>query len=82
MTDATPIGPAEVIELLGGNAKTAELCDVTPGAVSQWLGPRGIPKTQFRFLKLARPDIFRKRNVSRTPQPTTAPAELAAGEKA
>lgn len=60
MTDATNLEPEEVIERLGGNARTAELCDITPGAVSQWIH-NGIPKTQLKFLKLARPDIFKKR---------------------
>ena len=47
----------KIISLLGGNAKTAKLCQVTPGAVSQWLHV-GIPKHQLKFLKLARPDVF------------------------
>lgn len=49
----------KIISLLGGNAKTAELCQVTPGAVSQWLHS-GIPKHQLKFLKLARPDVFKE----------------------
>jgi predicted transcriptional regulator len=48
----------QVIAKLGGNAKTAELCEVTPGAVSQWLH-NGIPRAQLKFLKLARPDVFK-----------------------
>ncbi|MEC5164045.1 hypothetical protein [Janthinobacterium sp. CG_S6] len=52
------IAPEKVIELLGGNAKTAALCEVTPGAVSQWIH-NGIPKAQLKFLKLARPDVFK-----------------------
>jgi DNA-binding transcriptional regulator YdaS (Cro superfamily) len=51
------IEAAKVIELLGGNAKTAALCEVTPGAVSQWLR-NGIPKAQLKFIKLARPELF------------------------
>lgn len=46
-----------MIKLLGGNAKAAEFCEVTPGAVSQWLY-RGIPKAQLKFLRVARPEIF------------------------
>jgi hypothetical protein len=49
--------PAKVIELLGGNAETARLCEVSRSAVSQWIA-NGIPKAQLKFLKLARPDIF------------------------
>lgn len=47
----------EVIEKLGGNAKTAELCEVSPAAVSQWR-LNGVPKAQFKFIRLARPDLF------------------------
>jgi hypothetical protein len=57
MTDSRDLEPKEVIVRLGGNAKTAELCEVTPGAVSQWLR-NGIPKAQLKFIRLARPDIF------------------------
>ena len=51
------IDPAKTIERLGGNGETARLCEVTKGAVSQWLN-NGIPKTQLKFLRLARPDVF------------------------
>lgn len=47
----------EVIEKLGGNAKTAELCEVSPAAVSQWRH-NGVPKGQLKFIRLARPDLF------------------------
>lgn len=46
-----------VIDLLGGTVKTAELCEVTKGAVSQWFN-NGIPRTQLKFLKSERPDLF------------------------
>lgn len=48
---------AEIISKLGGTRKAAELCDVTPGAVSQWR-TNGIPKAQLRYIRLARPEIF------------------------
>lgn len=67
MTNATTLEPEEVIERLGGNARTAEFFEVTPGAVSQWL-QNGIPKDKIKILKLARPDIFRKHNISRSPR--------------
>ena len=64
--------PEKIIESLGGNAKTAALCEVTPGAVSQWLH-NGIPKAQLRFIKLARPDLFpkppKRRKADRVPPP-------------
>jgi len=47
----------EIIERLGGNAKTAELCEISPSAVSQWVH-NGIPKAQRKFLRVARPDVF------------------------
>lgn len=47
----------EVIANLGGNAKTAQLCEVTPSAVSQWL-TNGIPRAQLKYLKAVRPDAF------------------------
>lgn len=54
----TPTNDAhEVIARLGGNAKTAELCEVTPSAVSQWL-TNGIPRAQRKYLKAVRPDAF------------------------
>jgi hypothetical protein len=47
----------EIIEKLGGNAKTAEVCDVSPAAVSQWRH-NGVPKTQLKFLRAAYPAVF------------------------
>ncbi|WP_136420317.1 carph-isopro domain-containing protein [Herbaspirillum sp. ST 5-3] len=47
-----------IIERLGGTAATAELCEVTPGAVSQWKKETGIPKSQLKFLRAIRPDVF------------------------
>jgi hypothetical protein len=47
-----------IIERLGGTTATAELCEVSPSAVSQWKGEEGIPKRQLKFLRLARPDVF------------------------
>lgn len=49
----------DVIAKIGGNAKTAELCEVSTAAVSQWRH-NGIPKHQRRFLKSARPELFQQ----------------------
>lgn len=49
---------SEIIARLGGTTKTAELCEVSPSAVSQWLADGVIPKPRLMFLKLARPDVF------------------------
>lgn len=61
----------ELIEQLGGNAKAASLCEVSPAAVSQWRH-NGIPKAQLKFLRVARPDIFTA-VYSRTTDPLPAP---------
>lgn len=50
----------EIIEGLGGTNRTADLCEITPGAVSQWRHT-GIPKAQLKFIKATRPDLFRAR---------------------
>jgi len=47
-----------IIDRLGGTTAAAEYCEVTPSAVSQWKGIKGIPKQQLKFLKVARPDLF------------------------
>jgi DNA-binding transcriptional regulator YdaS (Cro superfamily) len=47
----------EIIDVLGGTAKVAALCEVTPGAVSQWKSD-GIPAARLMFLKAVRPDVF------------------------
>lgn len=72
---STDLGPEQVIELLGGNAKTAALCEVTPGAVSQWVH-NGIPKTQLKFIKAVRPDIFPSAAPSRRARKTPSVAGL------
>jgi len=46
-----------VIDNIGGNIKTAELCEVSPQAVSQWRRD-GIPKARLMYLKAVRPDAF------------------------
>ena len=46
-----------IIERLGGTNATAELCEVTPQAVSQWRTD-GIPKAREMYLRVIRPDAF------------------------
>jgi hypothetical protein len=55
-----------IIERLGGTSEVARLCDCFPQAVSQWKGidpksgkQREIPKPWLKFLKAARPEVFR-----------------------
>jgi hypothetical protein len=50
-------GAEDVIEAFGGPTKTAELCEVTKSAVSQWK-TNGIPKAQLKFLQAAHPEVF------------------------
>jgi hypothetical protein len=53
----------KIIDALGGTNAVAELCNVTPQAVSQWRDD-GIPPARLMFLKVIRPDVF-------DPEPTT-----------
>ncbi|WGG48944.1 hypothetical protein [Rugamonas sp. DEMB1] len=49
--------PDEIIDSLGGTSEVARLCEIQPPSVSEWR-KNGIPKTQLKFLRLARPDVF------------------------
>ena len=51
------LDPNMIIDRLGGTSETARLCEVKPPSVSEWR-KTGIPKTQLKFLKLARPEVF------------------------
>lgn len=48
----------QVIEAFGGTTATARLCNITKGAVSQWVR-NGIPQPRLMFLKVKRPKVFR-----------------------
>lgn len=53
--------PNKIIDRLGGTGKVAEICERTPGAVSQWrkrVG--GIPRHHLRFLRAIKPKIFKE----------------------
>jgi len=50
---------SELIDLLGGTAAVAALCEITPGAVSQWRTSK-IPKARLMYLQLKRPGVFPK----------------------
>lgn len=47
-----------IIDAMGGTNEVARLCDLTPGAVSQWRD-NGIPKPWLKFFEVVRPDVFR-----------------------
>ncbi len=51
------LAPDTIIDRLGGTVETAQLCELTKGAVSQWR-TNGIPKPWLKFLRAARPDVF------------------------
>jgi|APAra7269097235_1048549.scaffolds.fasta_scaffold00083_5 hypothetical protein len=50
--DKTSTHPETVrlIDELGGTGKVAEICDLTPSAISQWRS-NGIPHGYFKFLR-------------------------------
>ncbi|CAM4336759.1 hypothetical protein GCM10027287_30820 [Bordetella muralis] len=48
----------DLIDALGGTSEVARLCDLTTGAVSQWRN-NGIPRAWKKFLRLAKPRIFK-----------------------
>lgn len=45
------------IDILGGSAAVARLCQVRSQAVSQWRR-RGIPPARLAYLRLLRPEAF------------------------
>lgn len=49
--------PNRIIDALGGTTEVAEMCKVTPAAVSQWR-EHGIPQARMMFLRLAEPKVF------------------------
>ncbi len=49
----------KIIDALDGTAEVSRLCDISMPAVSQWR-INGIPKAQLKFLKLAKPKVFKK----------------------
>ena len=48
-----------LIDALGGTFKVSQLCEISMPAVSQWR-VKGIPKAQLRFLRLAKPKVFKQ----------------------
>ncbi|BBB65890.1 hypothetical protein UNDYM_1637 [Undibacterium sp. YM2] len=66
----------KLIDLLGGTTKVAEICDVTPGAVSQWKN-NGIPKPWLRFFESQHPEVFNLPELKDTPPYTETTQEAA-----
>ena len=57
MKKLTPDQTSSVIDAIGGTSQVASICDVTPGAVSQWRKNR-IPKGFLLFLRDRYPVAF------------------------
>lgn len=55
----------KIIDELGGTGVVAELCDVKPPSVSEWRSA-GIPKARLMFLKVIRPEVFKKLGAGET----------------
>lgn len=53
------MNPNEIIDALGGTFRVAELCEVRPPSVSDWR-KYGIPRARMMFLRIARPEVFKK----------------------
>jgi hypothetical protein len=53
----TQLDPNTIIDRLGGTSETARICEVKPPSVSEWRH-KGIPRTQLKFLRAARPEVF------------------------
>ncbi|MDF3188056.1 hypothetical protein [Pseudomonas paracarnis] len=53
------MNPNEIIDALGGTFRVAELCEVRPPSVSDWR-KHGIPRARMMFLRIARPEVFKK----------------------
>ena len=58
--------PDKIIDALGGTSATARLCEIDPASVSEWR-KAGIPKARMMYLRLARPDVFKKLKKEATP---------------
>lgn len=57
--NANDLDPNTIIDALGGTGSVAELCEVTPGGVSQWRTD-GIPRARLLYLKAKRPKVFKR----------------------
>lgn len=48
----------KIIAMLGGTGKVAEMFEIQPPSVSEWIAKNHIPKARMQYLRLARPDVF------------------------
>jgi len=70
--------PDEIIDALGGTSEVARLCEIKPPSVSEWR-TNGIPKSQLKFLRLAKPDRFMQLEIRQAvAEASAAPAPPAA----
>ena len=59
-TDDTQHADSLLIDEIGGTVRTAEICEVSSQAVSQWR-KEGIPAARRMFLELKFPAVFGKK---------------------
>ena len=57
---------SELVDAIGGTGKVAELCELTPGAVSQWKTADSVPKAHRKFLRLMFPVLLDRYESSRS----------------
>lgn len=50
----------DIIEKLGGTKAVAHLCEIKEPSVSEWKQRNHIPKARLMYLRLVRPDVFKK----------------------
>ena len=48
---------SKIIDEFGGTTAVAQLCEISPQAVSKWR-KYGIPDSRIKYLKLLKPHIF------------------------
>lgn len=55
------INVSEIVQTVGGPAEMARLCDMKNSqAISNWVARNKIPKARLTYLKVVRPELFRK----------------------
>ena len=56
----------EIIEAMGGPAKTARFFGIKTSSVSEWKQKNEIPKARLHCLHLVRPDLFRPKKAKKS----------------
>ncbi len=50
-----------IIDYLGGTSEVAAMFNIKPPSVTKWRYGTGIPEARLMYLKIARPDAFKKK---------------------